>query len=93
MMTYDEAKTFLLQLNTDKQLNASEHEAIRVAVRVLEDVTTSSDTCHACYKAGQIVFGHRLRKAINICNDDFYITKTAIINYIDEELDKVEEED
>ncbi len=56
-------------------------------------MTTSSDTCHACYKAGQIVFGHRLRKAINICNDDFYITKTAIINYIDEELDKVEEED
>ena len=34
-MTREEAKTFLLQLNTDKQLNKSEHEALRIAIKVL----------------------------------------------------------
>jgi len=92
MMAYDEARTFLLELNR-YDLNASEHEAIRVAARVLEDATTASDTCHICYKAGQIVFGHKLRRAINNCNSDFCITKAAILDYIDKELDKVDEDD
>jgi hypothetical protein len=35
-MTRKEAKTFLLQLHTDKQLNKSEHEALRIAIKVLE---------------------------------------------------------
>lgn len=35
-MTREEAKTFLLQLNTEKIFNASEHEAIRVAIQALE---------------------------------------------------------
>ena len=34
-MTREEAKTFLLQLHTDKQLNKSEHEALRIAIKVL----------------------------------------------------------
>ena len=35
-MTREEAKTFLLQFNTDKRLNISEHEAVRVAISALE---------------------------------------------------------
>ena len=35
-MTREEAKIFLLQLHTDKQLNKSEHEALRIAVKALE---------------------------------------------------------
>ena len=35
-MTREEAKIFLLQLHTDKQLNKSEHEALRIAVKTLE---------------------------------------------------------
>lgn len=35
-MTNEEAKVFLLQLHTDKQLNKSEHEALRVAIKALE---------------------------------------------------------
>lgn len=35
-MTREEAKVFLLQLHTDKQLNKSEHEALRVAIKALE---------------------------------------------------------
>ena len=35
-MTREEAKTFLLQFNTDKRLNPSEHEAVRVAISALE---------------------------------------------------------
>lgn len=35
-MTREEAKTFLLQLHTDKQLNKSEHEALRIAIKALE---------------------------------------------------------
>ena len=35
-MTKEEAKIFLLQLHTDKQLNKSEHEALRVAIKALE---------------------------------------------------------
>jgi ribosomal protein S27E len=34
-MTREEAKIFLLQLHTDKQLNKSEHEALRIAIKVL----------------------------------------------------------
>lgn len=34
-MTNEEAKVFLLQLHTDKQLNKSEHEALRVAIKAL----------------------------------------------------------
>lgn len=40
-MTREEAKVFLLQLHTDKQLNKSEHEALRVAIKALE--TPSND--------------------------------------------------
>jgi len=36
MMTNEQAKTFLLQLNTEKIFNKSEHEAIRVAIKALE---------------------------------------------------------
>lgn len=36
-MTNEEAKTFLLQFNTDKRLNPSEHEAVRVAISALEN--------------------------------------------------------
>lgn len=36
-MTREEAKNFLLQLNTEKIFNASEHEAIRVAIQALEN--------------------------------------------------------
>lgn len=35
-MTIEEAKIFLLQLHTDKQLNKSEHEALRLAIKALE---------------------------------------------------------
>lgn len=35
-MTREQAKVFLLQLHTDKQLNKSEHEALRVAIKTLE---------------------------------------------------------
>lgn len=38
-MTNDFAKIVLLQLNTDKQLNVREHEAIRVAIKALEQQT------------------------------------------------------
>lgn len=103
MMTYDEAKTFLLQLNTDKQLNASEHEAIRVAVRVLEDVTTASDTCHTCYKAGQEVFAYKMRRLITDMiikepeNSKFVINSTwlstdFLTDYIDNELEKIDKD-
>lgn len=34
-MTREEAKVFMLQFNTDKRLNPSEHEAIRVAIKAL----------------------------------------------------------
>ena len=35
-MTIEQAKVFMLQLNTEKIFNASEHEAIRMAIRSLE---------------------------------------------------------
>lgn len=35
-MTREEAKTFLLQLHADKQLNKTEHEALRMAIRSLD---------------------------------------------------------
>lgn len=35
-MTGEEAKIFLLQLNTEKAFNATEHEAIRCAIKSLE---------------------------------------------------------
>jgi len=35
-MTGEESKTFLLQLNTEKAFNATEHEAIRCAIKSLE---------------------------------------------------------
>ena len=35
-MTKEVARIFLLQLHTDKQLNKSEHEALRVAIKALE---------------------------------------------------------
>lgn len=35
-MTREEAKVFMLQFNTDKRLNPSEHEAVRVAIKALE---------------------------------------------------------
>ena len=103
MMTYDEARTFLLQLNTDKQLNESEHEAIRVAVRVLDDVTTASDTCHTCYKAGQEVFAYKMRRFITNMiskepeNSKFvrkgtWLSTDFLIGYIDGELEKIEED-
>lgn len=103
MMTYDEAKTFLLQLNTDKQLNESEHEAIRVAINVLEDVTTTSDTCYTCYKAGQEVFTYKMRRLITDMiskepeNSKFVIKSTwlstdFLIDYIDEELEKIDKD-
>ena len=38
-MTNEEAKVFLLQLHTDKQLNKSEHEALRVAIKALEQTS------------------------------------------------------
>lgn len=38
-MTREEAKVFLLQLHTDKQLNKSEHEALRVAIKALEQTS------------------------------------------------------
>jgi hypothetical protein len=39
-MTKEQAKTFLLQLNTEKIFNKSEHEAIRVAIKELEKPTS-----------------------------------------------------
>jgi uncharacterized membrane protein YvbJ len=42
-MTREEAKIFLLQLNTDKQLNKSEHEALRIAIEALEQ-----EPCEDC---------------------------------------------
>jgi predicted RNA-binding Zn-ribbon protein involved in translation (DUF1610 family) len=52
-MTRKEAKTFLLQLNTDKQLNKSEHEALRIAIKVLgqescSDVISRQAVIDAC---------------------------------------------
>ena len=38
-MTNDFAKIVLVQLNTDEQLNVREHEAIRVAIKALEQQT------------------------------------------------------
>lgn len=35
-MTNEEAKVFMLQFNTDKRLNSSEHEAVRMAIKALE---------------------------------------------------------
>ena len=35
-MTREQAKAYMLQLNTEKAFNASEHEAIRCAIRGLE---------------------------------------------------------
>ena len=43
-MTREEAKIFLLQLNTDKQLNKSEHEALRIAIKGLEQEPTDDAT-------------------------------------------------
>jgi hypothetical protein len=42
-MTREEAKIFLLQLHTDKQLNKSEHEALRIAIKVL-----GQEPCEDC---------------------------------------------
>ena len=35
-MTREQAKAYMLQLNTEKAFNASEHEAIRCAIRSFE---------------------------------------------------------
>lgn len=42
-MTREEAKVFMLQFNTDKRLNPSEHEAVRVAIQAL-----SQEPCDDC---------------------------------------------
>ena len=41
-MSREEAKTFLLQLNTEKIFNVSEHEAIRVAIKALSQEPTDA---------------------------------------------------
>lgn len=43
-MTREEAKIFLLQVHTDKQLNKSEHEALRIAIKALEQEPKILDT-------------------------------------------------
>jgi len=36
MMTREQAKSYMLQLNTEKAFNATEHEAIRCAIKSIE---------------------------------------------------------
>jgi rubrerythrin len=57
-MTREEAKTFLLQLNTDKQLNKSEHEALRIAIKALEQEPKQVELEGDGYSDGEIVYDH-----------------------------------
>ena len=49
-MTREEAKIFLLQLHTDKQLNKSEHEALRIAIELL-----GQEPCEDCISREQAI--------------------------------------
>lgn len=55
-MTREEAKTFLLQLHTDKQLNKSEHEALRIAIKALEREPKLQNRCFALTQGQMCLF-------------------------------------
>lgn len=60
-MTREEAKVFMLQFNTDKRLNPSEHEAVRVAIKVLEQ-----EPCEDCISRQSLK--HKLQE-----HHDFFV--------------------
>lgn len=90
-MTKEEAKVFMLQFNTDKRLNSSEHEAVRVAIKVLEQ-----ESCEDCIsRAGAL----RHRRIIydddgigyNVVSvDEIEKLPSVTPKYTDEEIDRAQ---